>query len=762
MKARTTSIFILLALLWLLPTKSLAAANDTLNYAFLEGRIEILSGEGELYPFAHDLYGYKTIYYLFTMEDYLHLDTTDITDGSSYYCFMEETPQADWYNSETKGTARDDVKWPLKYTGKDYKDTECVKNNPHRFMRRRGNEAPIQLLFNADGNRQKKVDGTTVLLVVMPPLKDKIDSKRYARGFKVNYGGYNGKEPKDYCNEVTLTKKDTVLGDLEYVIGCYDRALIDYVTANGVLIPVKDSMFGKKDVVVPLKAIPITYDKPVAIDIHYRYFGDNGEITSHKDSRTLSLHWKKTSVPVGALVLIILGILVLIVLISGVMSRFMAKSTSPQRPVETDGHEKKPLGGKQQHDSGQGEETQGGSENNEPKNEDAEKGGEKHGFWGLLSRKSKDQPGQTLEAQIKSLQKSMEQKEKELQEMNRQLTESTTKLKKAQADLQTAQTNADKNLAAIQAQHKDALKTQEKQWKDKVKLAQDAQKEAETAKDHAKEDAKKEFDQQKTKLESECKTKVEAAENNARTAQTEAERKIKGIQDQCNASLERWTGDRKAILEQLKANVNYLTTVTGQMPTSAFKGHCEKISKGAAHYEEDLGKRIESYVGDDLTIGQCLEKERKEVCRILDSGSNSWMNLLGRLYSYLSVDALRQQLTMEGVSAELVTDAFETMQTVLASLGIVVLNCSLGYDSGNNPNMARLFEPKSSVDLITEWLGGNDAVEKAIPKDRQPKDGQSKDGQPKNWQIVYDFGQLAYLSTEDHIVHPGIVIYYNS
>lgn len=733
MKTKTASIFILLALLWVLPIRSLATANDTiLNYAFLDGKIVIRSGSGELYQFAEDLYGYKTIYYLFTVEDYLHLDTTDITDESSYYCFMDETSQANWYNSENKGTAKDDVKWPIKYTGKDSNDPECVKNNPHRFMRRTGDEAPIQLLFNADGNRQKKADSTTVLLVVMPPLKDKIDSKSYARDFKVNYGGHNGKELKDYYNEVILTKNDTVLDNLEYVIGCYDRALIDSVIVNGIPVPVKDSMFDKKNIVVPLKAIPITHSKPVDIDIYYRFFGDKGEITSHKDSRQLSLHW--SSVPVWAWVLIILIIIVTIVLMANVMTHIMVKNTPIQQTVVTKEKEKDPAVTKQPQNSGQCDKMQGGPDNTVPENEDVENGRKKHGILGLFSRRSKGQTGPTLEAKIKSLEKSLDQKEKELQELNEVLTKTKQELEQEKNALTAAQETAQQELEAIQTQHAEALTAQEKQWADKVKSARKAQQEAETARDHAQEDAKKEFDQQKTKLESECKTKVEAAENAL------SEQKL-----QFDKDLKRWTDDRKAMLEQLKSNVNHLTTVTGQMPFGAFKGHCKNIVQGAAHYEEELCKRIKSYDSENLTIGECLVKERKEVCRILDSGSNSWMNLLGRLYSYLSVDALRQQLTIDGVSAELVTDAFETMQTVLASLGIVVLNCSLGYDSGDNPNTARLFERKSSVDLITEWLGGDDAVQEAIPK---------------HGQNVYDFGQLAYLNTEDHTPHLGLVIYY--
>ena len=217
--------------------------------------------------------------------------------------------------------------------------------------------------------------------------------------------------------------------------------------------------------------------------------------------------------------------------------------------------------------------------------------------------------------------------------------------------------------------------------------------------------------------------------------------------EECDKQLKLWVDDKKATIDQLISNVNQLRELVKKMKPTAFNDNCDKIISGVDFFADELPKIINSEDRKDLPSGEILIRLRSKCCSIINDGTDTWINLLGRLYSYMSVDQLREQLEMEGLSFELVSKAFTTMQAVMASMGIVVLNCSPGYDSGNNPITLSLFANDSAIDRVTNWLGGNEAVGKAIAN---------------HGRTVYDFGQLAYFTFDKLDIQKGSVIYYNS
>lgn len=249
----------------------------------------------------------------------------------------------------------------------------------------------------------------------------------------------------------------------------------------------------------------------------------------------------------------------------------------------------------------------------------------------------------------------------------------------------------------------------------------------------------------------EANQRVEAARQESKLAQENALKQIEiekqKLEQDFQDKMNHWIEDRNSVLNKLKENVNRLAGIVEQFNPDAFNGNCAKIRSGIMGYANSIQTRVDGDQWKQKKLGECLQELRQECCRILDSGSDSWMNLLGRLYSYMSVSELEQKLSVEDLSFDLVSDAYVAMQSVLASVGIVVMNCSPGFDSSDDPVTAKLFVQKSSVDRITNWLNDDMPVNVAIPN---------------HGHTVYDFGQLAYITIDDMEIHQGSVIYYNS
>ncbi len=762
MKTSLIKTIILLTFLAALPARSLATRNDTIiNYRFVNNQIQLVSGSGDLYQFAENQDGYKYIYYLFTDCEFLHLDSTDVKTDDSHYCLTSETQPAVWYNSQNFGIAEPKVKWTLKYEG----DHECVKGNPHRCLHRLSDE-PISLLFNADNNRAMKKDATSVLLYLMPGF---IKNGGNDMVISLNFGGYNGKTQKDFLKEIEFSKNDTVLTDLEYVINRSNRVVIDSIKANNIMIPVEDNPHGNPQVVIPLKGIPISYNKDVNLTIYYRYFDSKGEIKNKLENKVLNLNWKKTNSPWWVFLVVIVVLVVLIIVFLKMFriilsKRHPVKNGSQQNDLvdtpTTD--ENAPTTSEDTPSPSVEEPLDSKEESQESNGIDPEK---KDTFWrSLFNRSKKKKAGNKPKEIEKKAEDESSKKKKKLKDLSSK--ELRKQLENANKNLEKALTENEKLVTAkkeAETQASETLEAEKKKIQDRYEnelaKAREEKQEAEQARDDAEQKAKEKYEKEIKDIEKDRDDKVKAAQEDrdkqVKAAQTEAQkakddaaRNIEEQKKECDKQLQRWVDDKKAMTDQLVKNVNHLRDLVNRMPPKAFDGNCEKIILGVNYFtQDDLTKTIESDAWQNQTTGKCLAQLRFNLCKTIGYGTDAWINLLGRLYSYLSVGQLKDQLSIEGLSFELISEAFTTMQAIMASLGIVVINCSPGFDSGNDPVTTSLFDNDSAIDRITQWLGSDEAVSKAVAN---------------HGHTVYDFGQLAYFTSEDLDIHKGSVIFYNS
>jgi DNA repair exonuclease SbcCD ATPase subunit len=250
----------------------------------------------------------------------------------------------------------------------------------------------------------------------------------------------------------------------------------------------------------------------------------------------------------------------------------------------------------------------------------------------------------------------------------------------------------------------------------------------------AEEEAQKKADKRIEEITRELNSKVEAANN--RAAETE-KRARQAIADAKATTIKERDEEWGKLVRLAKRLRELLDTV----PDDAFGSAGETLKAGVAEYYTE----IEKITALDNSIKDRLDKIRSFSLKLLQYPSGCWLHLLGRIYSYLSVETLRNQLDNDGLSLNTVDEAFRTLSAILAMQGIVVANCSPGYDSNHDPMTARLFQLDTQVDRITRWLGGRDRVQEEIPN---------------HGGTIYDFGQLAYYTYEDTTIHQGSVIYY--
>ena len=426
--------------------------------------------------------------------------------------------------------------------------------------------------------------------------------------------------------------------------------------------------------------------------------------------------------------LIIVAIMVAVIVISSLLGFAMNKKKTKvtEKLKEEEGKTKKTKTPKH-HAKAQGlpeEESQAVSDVEGPQDPDGEDDDKDNPSFVekvrlFLSPKNKSQ--KAVEEQITSLNESLMAKDNELNELRDSLASVQHDLDQTKQELDDAKKELEKAKNDLEEAQKELIEA-----RDELTATQEAN--ARTLGE-----LERKHQLEKGSIVADLTQKAEEEANRARMAKTDIEQS--------------WMNDRNAILKKMENNVKHLKEIVEEMSPDAFNGNCKKIRSGVGFYYETLCQRFESEEWQTKMTGECIAALRTECCQILDNGTDSWINLLGRLYSYMSVNELRQQLLMEGLTFELVSDAFITMQAILASMGVVVLNCSPGFDSGNDPVTSSLFTQKTSIDRITSWLNGDAAVQEAVPN---------------HGRTVYDFGQLAYFTSEDLTIHQGSVIYYNS
>lgn len=700
MKAKLINTIILLSLL---AVRSFAANDTIVNFRFCKNQIELVSDEGDFYQIAEDKNGYKYIYYLFTDCDYLHLDSTDVKTGDSYYCLPadNDSQSAQWYNSETKKTADSNVKWTLQYEGThlNNQNSEFVKDNPYKCLHRLSDENPIIVMFNADGNRSKKGDGSSVLLFVMPSLKNH-DGKGI-QDIKLNYDSLTNRNINDFQNDRKLSKDDTELGNLEFVIQCSDRVIVDSIKANdSIILKTNDNIVcmdefqpNQKHFVASLSGIPVKYKNNVKLTIYQRYLDNEGKITNKSEEKELPLGWEKTEAPWLPFLITIVAIMFAIVLFEKILKSLFNREESVT-----------------QNDAAETDDAQNGDE--QPK--------EKKKAKDAKSQKGKQPKKQGASKSTEELEKELEKKNGLINRINEEITQNKLKLEETNKLLTKAIQNEGK--AKLNQQNAEK-QTRDAQTKYKGLLAE------------------------KKELEGKLKKAEESHQDEIDKINADAEKIISINKQEYKKQLEQWTDDKKNTIGQLISNADRLKNIVGNMNPEAFNGNCGKIISGVNKIFEDLKTASESEAWQTKTTGKCLEEMRDKCCKIIEAGTDSWINLLGRLYSYMSVERMRESLSLENIEFETVSDAFVALQAFMATMGIVVLNCSPGFDSGSDPVTKSLFENKPAIDRITTFLGDSQAVEGAVKN---------------HGCTVYDFGQLAYFTSSNVEIHKGSVIYYNS
>lgn len=239
---------------------------------------------------------------------------------------------------------------------------------------------------------------------------------------------------------------------------------------------------------------------------------------------------------------------------------------------------------------------------------------------------------------------------------------------------------------------------------------------------------------------------IEKLHNDFVVEQRNANMRIQSAMDKAVAAIDTWRADRDAIMGKIIDLGDKLVEQLSKMSPEAFNGNCGTIINGAKNFVAMLKEKMSGEQWHDKKTGECLAELRTIGVSLIEAGTNSWVNLLGRLYSYMSVPELEMRLNEEGVDFEKVTEIYLTVGAIFSSFGMVLYNCSPGFDSANDKATAYMFQHKSSIDRITRWLDGEEAVKSAVQN---------------HGHTVYDFGQLAYITVDDTNIHQGCVMFYN-
>lgn len=231
--------------------------------------------------------------------------------------------------------------------------------------------------------------------------------------------------------------------------------------------------------------------------------------------------------------------------------------------------------------------------------------------------------------------------------------------------------------------------------------------------------------------------------SNAKIASMQAEVKAlehKAQNDIANAT-KRLTEERDEELAKFCRLTTRLKELLNQIPDEAIGNLGAILKSGMGSYYN----RMNDIVSSGKSLKQSLDEMRQYSLGLLGMGSSCWIHSMGRLYSYLSVKILRKRFEFDGVKTDLLSEAYQTLAALLAKQGIVILNCSPGFDSNQDPMTNKLFKLDMQIDRITMWLDGSDNVRQAIPN---------------HGNTIYDFGTLAYYTCDDTTIHQGSVIYY--
>ncbi len=633
--------------------------------------------------------GYAAIYYLFTSRPYLHIEAKGVTNSDFNDIFAGH---ASWFNLQTEGGA----------TSTSFKMTDVA---PFRCVKWEGEMAQVLIATN----QRKEKTPKTILLVLRP------DIEKPEFSYKVKH------------NDTTLTlgqfkaikfdpKSEKPLAGYTLVIERTNSIVVDTITINNIKKAIKDTPLQEGKWELPLDNYQVkAKGKKIQAEIICRKFTDTGVIKSDKEKRDIDLSWEKqfNIYFIGGIALCVIFVAVLIILFIIIFRRIRKKSKphTPKpstNPLKTDGI--KEIKGKdvkpQQIPNDIETGTNLGNSQDHPSDKE------------LLADLTK--ANDEYSKKIKNLSKEIKDLQDEITTARQRRDDAIEKAKNAKNE---AEEKAQKEIDRIT-----------KEAEARIKIAKQNEATATKRADEAEDEAKKKADKRIEEITRELNSKVEAANNRAAETEKRARQAIADAKATTTKERDEEWGKLVRLAKRLR---ELLETV----PDDAFGSAGETLKAGITEYYNE----IEKITALDNSIKDRLDKIRSFSLKLLQYPSGCWLHLLGRIYSYLSVETLRNQLDNDGLSLNTVDEAFRTLSAILAMQGIVVANCSPGYDSNRDPMTARLFQLDTQVDRITRWLGGRDRVQEEIPN---------------HGGTIYDFGQLAYYTYEDTTIHQGSVIYY--
>lgn len=663
------------------------------SFIYKNGVLELLNPQDDnrlvCYAQGPNADGFKAIYYLFTSRPYLNLRQVDSVGNKNIYAIFES--QGKWKNIKTNQGAAGDRKFPMN------------SNEEIRFRCVEWDQQHCKLLIAT--NAQLHQDSTqTILLIARPPLEKPgltvclihhADTFSF-EDFKKKYDTLdpkNGKQTLDLSEYQLLVRRTRGL-------------VVDSIFIGGKKVAIgKDTPLQSGEWAIPLSSYEVNPNGGVWIATYCREFKDGKFVPAEEtDTRCIEPYWKKDpeAAALKIIVIVFVGIalfLFLFIFLPKLRDRKAKKvSEAENTPPETCN------GGKETNDTKSVREVMSLFLSKlrlrkAKKNPEAEKAFPESGNGGNETGDTRpdievmedggSEEGTTVQPSVETPQDPAQKWEEEKENLQEQIK----KLKSEAKSENTRATDAERQL----------------------------------------------FDKTR-ELEEEKKARGEA-ERNVNGKVQEAERRVR---EECRGKLQKAEEEKKAAVGSILTLAKNLKDLLESIRSEAGKGAGDSIKNGVSAYCD----KLQSIAGDnDLALSETIAAMQTFSCELLNLTSGCWMHRLGRLYSYLSVETLRNIMEGDGLSVEVVESAYRMLSALLAAQNIVIASCSCGIDSNQTPAIRHLFELDTTVNQINAWLGSSEAIMQAVAD---------------HGSTVYDFGRLAYYTTDNpDNVHKGSIIYFS-
>lgn len=697
--------------------------DSTVRFTYKDGMLSLDNPTaGDLYKYAENKKPYKFIYYLFTSMPYLHLSDSSIAENDDF--MMVNDGKGMVMNVLTQDRSKSTAKFKM------------TDESPYRCIVWDKKEAQVQLSIDAQGNPKKEA----ILLVVRPKLDThSLDCRLQYGEEKITFDEFKNKtldpEVKDVFSGYTLvvTRSNSIVVDSITCVKPNSKLRVNNED-NYHDTPLREGLFE-----IPLDNIEVNEkSKEVKFCIHYRTFEKDGKIMPRYVFPTLVLNWEKTG-NVGALIIVGVVLLLATALFFIFKKNKLKKNknngerTQTDEPTQQGGKVNKIETGKKTVEEGEDQEVDGNSQGKTVEE------GENQGVDGNPQGKTVEE-GEKQEASHPTNDKRFEHlnntpirkiiiKLIKLKNDNKKLKKDNNKLKNDISELKKKNGDANQDKSIIEDLRRQIRNLKEEKNNAKERADEVAEKLTEETRKH--------------------KSEIERLNNDITDAKQSAQsawQQVEGVEASKKEAIAEAKADvareRNEELEKLTKLADKLKELLDGIPNDACGGVGATLKLGIKKYRGKLAEEIQQ----NLSLKCSLDKIREYSLSQLGLDSSCWMHSLGRIYSYMSVETLRNQLEYEGIDIDTLADAFLTLTALLAAQGIVVVICSPGFDSNNDPRTRKMFELDMQIDRITSWLEGIENVRNAIPN---------------HGSTIYDFGTLAYYTSEDTEIHQGKVIYYD-